>query len=486
MAAPDGGPAPDAGSTSCKTSDDCAPPTPYCNTALGQCVQCTSDLNCFGVGYVCNTARGVCALCNTNADCYGTTPYCSASLDRCVECVKDSNCGNQGIKCADGVCGSCGDGICSPAEKSGMLGLCSDCFGRCTPTDLKSKVGDKLASGTISVVSPDQIYTNCGPAPVESPSFTWTAPETGTYLVEGGVAVLVSVLSDTCAGNSLQCSQVNGYITLNAGDRVVIVVSNFAGVGSTPVPYTLSIHASVPSCDVAFCVNVPGFSACCTDSNTCGQLTPMGCIEGDFGSGGAGGAGGGPSISAQECLSRAASRGEPLCDQATTCSCKACPDDYDRCKTANDGCADILACIGKTNCVEFDCYKPDTCQKLVDAYGGVMGVAFQEARVVSQCDRNLNCQYFCPGPQVDASVGQGGAGGSGGGAGKGGRGSGGVPRSSGGATSDSDAGSDTRGKGTSSGGCGCSLPRGDASPWGAVAALAGLGIAVARRRRRHG
>ena len=128
----------DAGAGVCHDTAECAPPKPYCDTARSVCVQCQGDANCLGIGGFCDTTLGVCAVCRTGADCYGQTPYCSRALNRCVECVSDGNCGKLGIKCVDGLCGSCGDGICSPKERSAQFGLCSDCYAGCPAKDLKS------------------------------------------------------------------------------------------------------------------------------------------------------------------------------------------------------------------------------------------------------------------------------------------------------------------------------------------------------------
>src|SRR5438105_4114290 len=129
----------DAGATRCHQANDCAPPTPYCDTARSECVQCVGDMNCAGIASVCDTTRGVCTNCRANTDCYGQTPYCSSTLNGCVECLSDGNCGKLGIKCVDGVCGSCGDGICSDKERNSFY-PCVDCLSGCPSKDLQSKV----------------------------------------------------------------------------------------------------------------------------------------------------------------------------------------------------------------------------------------------------------------------------------------------------------------------------------------------------------
>jgi hypothetical protein len=466
--------APDSGPSPCKSDDDCAPPTAYCNTTLGRCVQCKADLNCFGVGLVCNVEKGVCANCRSNADCFGEAPYCSQKYDLCVECVSDGNCGNQGIKCVDGACGTCGDGICSPKERSGAVGLCKDCFEGCPKTDLKSKVGEKVASGTLGT-TPSTFFTNCGQGLGESASFKWTAPESGAYAFDGGDSANVSLLSDDCAGEPLACWGGPASAYLNKGQTVAILVDRFDMAGG---PYSLGIRAVAQVCDPSFCPPTP-FGVCCNVDGTCGSPSPAGCTHYD----------GGLPPSAT-CLSNAKMRGDPLCMQGTYCSCSACPSQQDGCGFEK-GCLDILSCMAKFDCVDLDCYAPERCASIIDTYGGPKSLAYFDATSLAACDRASGCTLNC---DNQPPLGTGGAGGSvsnTGGRATGGRsgssGFSGGGGSGGRSTELPDAGGDVdlpKGKSTTSGGCGCTVPRERNSGLAGLAAMACLGLAAARRKRR--
>ena len=222
----------DAGPGPCASSDDCANPTPYCNVMLGKCVQCIADLNCFGIGLVCDQNRGVCTNCRSNADCYQPAPYCSGPLARCVECLTDANCGKQGIKCADGVCGSCGDGICSANERNGMFGFCNDCFAGCPKTDLKSKVGDNVVSATTSSTD-GQFTTSCGTPPGAAATYSWTAPDTGSYAFTVTGDAALSIYDTNCAGQPLSCNSYYAGLYLSKGQTVALIASGTTTTAST-------------------------------------------------------------------------------------------------------------------------------------------------------------------------------------------------------------------------------------------------------------
>lgn len=113
-------PIPDGG-ISCISSDDCAPPKPYCQPGGNYCVECLSDVNCGSRG-TCSSGR--CVDCVNDAECPHYLPYCDHDLGTCVECRVDGNCGKPGVRCSAGQCGTCGDGFCSSIEE---LTGCPDC-----------------------------------------------------------------------------------------------------------------------------------------------------------------------------------------------------------------------------------------------------------------------------------------------------------------------------------------------------------------------
>jgi MYXO-CTERM domain-containing protein len=481
FAAVDAGPPPpeDGGNVSgaCQTTDDCAPPIPYCHPTLHTCVQCLADLNCFGVGYVCDQEKGVCSNCRTSADCYGGTPYCSTTLKSCVACLTDANCGSQGIKCLGGVCGACGDGICSDAERIATFPLCADCYTNCGKTDLRSKVGDKVASGKLSLA--DAYSTSCGPSTgMAGATFSWIAPSDGTYLFNGGGNVYLSVIQDDCGGAGLVCNGLSSSTYLTKGTKVVIVLT---GLSTALDDYTLSISSiTTMSCEAVFCPRGPNGEFACCVNDACGFSNGNGCVP----------ATGVDPGSAMACVGAASTAQETVCMESTYCGCNACPKDRLTCSNTY-GCGAIVACIDQTGCNGPDCYKPDLCGSVIDAHGGPSSFEFITATGVASCERNAGCALTCPGSSVpDASVGGssgfGGFGGTSfgsGGAGSGGRGA--VGASTGGKRSiaDEDAGdSHGRAAASTSGGCGCRVSDEKTSPWSALAVLAGLGIAVRRRK----
>lgn len=277
-AADAGPPKEDAGPGPCGSSDECANPTPYCNVMLGKCVQCIADLNCFGIGLVCDQNRGVCTNCRSNADCYQPAPYCSAPLARCVECLTDSNCGKQGIKCMDGVCGSCGDGICSENERNGMFGFCNDCFAGCPKTDLKSKVGDGVVSATTSSTD-GQFTTSCGTPPGAAATYSWTAPDAGSYAFTITGDAELSIYDTNCAGQPLSCNSYYAGLYLNKGQTVALIASGTTTTAGAKFQIGISANM-VSSCNPMFCpVGPDGESPCCLGDQTCGLIDPtQGCV----------------------------------------------------------------------------------------------------------------------------------------------------------------------------------------------------------------
>ena len=479
--AADGGAVDSGGPTPCGTTDECSPPTSYCNTTLGKCVQCIADLNCFGVGLVCNVEKGVCVNCKSNGDCFGATPYCSPALGQCVECVADGNCGNQGIKCTNNVCGSCGDGICSAKERSGVQGPCKDCFPNCPKTDLKSKVGDTVASGTVSGTT-SNFVTSCGNGIGEAATFKWTAPEQAAYAFDAGGAAYVSLLTDDCAGPALACYGAPASANFQAGQQIAILVNRLDGMTG---PFTLGIRKINQVCNPMFCASGP-VGACCTADGTCGTVGPNGaCGHYD---------GGLDPIS--NCIANAKARGDTLCMQGTSCSCSACSTVVDTCGFAK-GCLDIVSCMAKFNCTDKDCYSPDRCGSIIDTYGGPNSLAYLDATSLASCDRASGCTLDCtnqPPMGTGGTTGTGGfTSGSGGRpigrAGSSGFGTGGTGATSGGFFPDAgrfierpDGGFK---KGATSGGCDCAVAQQRSSGLASLGALAFAALGAARRKKQR-
>src|SRR5262249_33146 len=151
------------------------------------------------------------------------------------------------------------------------------------------------------------------------------------------------------------------------------------------------------TCNPNFCPAGPTGPGCCLngDAGACGYLGPSGCTP--------------PMttpidpIDVGKCISNAQSRMELTCMQGPPCRCSNCPVPYET-RTSIDGCRQLLACMHRFKCSNADCYKLDSCQPTIDAYGGLGQAAFTYASQVVSCDYMAGCDE-CPGivpPVVDA------------------------------------------------------------------------------------
>ncbi|RME19222.1 MAG: hypothetical protein D6806_18715 [Deltaproteobacteria bacterium] len=155
----------------CTSDADCSGTvsTPRCNTATGDCVQCTSHDHCSsfqwcrnftcqsgcqtdqecvdkqGAGYHCNSSTGQCyyAECTSDSDCTSQDkPHCltqqNPANNRCVECTDDTHC-NEFFYCRPT------DHVCSPqpcyqypdpdakCREVNSCYICDYSSGNCTP-----------------------------------------------------------------------------------------------------------------------------------------------------------------------------------------------------------------------------------------------------------------------------------------------------------------------------------------------------------------
>lgn len=95
-----GGSSADPAAGRCRSSDECAPPVPYCSTSLGRCVECLSRANCVGSGRsYCELSSNTCVYCLTDTQCAQAAPYCAVGIGHCVECLSSANCGTPGLVC---------------------------------------------------------------------------------------------------------------------------------------------------------------------------------------------------------------------------------------------------------------------------------------------------------------------------------------------------------------------------------------------------
>lgn len=106
-----------------------------------------------------------------------------------------------------------------------------------------------------------------------------------------------------------------------------------------------------------------------------------------FGGGGAGGvagfggSGGGGGVA--QCVSQAK-------DDCDKCLCTSCFSQLGQC-IADFGCPVILQCAEKTGCSGIGCYQPNTCQGVIDSFGGPFGQSAQRAFQLVACAINQGC-----------------------------------------------------------------------------------------------
>ena len=380
----DGGPrdTTDAGQ-SCVDSGDCFVPNPYCDPDSHTCVECLSSRNC-AVG-VCDVTRHTCSGCLSEADCPASAPYCDTASHGCVECLTDKNCEPLEVACTDGQCGSCGDGICSKREAvstggfvfgpagpvpndDGRVVCLEDCEALCPTKDLGSAVGDALASVDVAGLR-DLFASDCGGGQGPDASFLWTAPRSGTFVMNmtgGPEPTVLSLFDQGCAGYEMQCTQGDGdggqmiFDAMEGQSLLVVVDTDGVPTGR----YVVGVH----------------------------EMT-----------------GGGPSADgghvdetvASLCIDNAAARGEPVCDEGTRCACEHCPRDYDDCAVI-PGCAAVRACMEDKGCIGADCYNSGACRSIIDTYQGVSGPAFRAGAGLQSCALTFDCKLPCPG--VDAGT----------------------------------------------------------------------------------
>jgi hypothetical protein len=93
---------------------------------------------------------------------------------------------------------------------------------------------------------------------------------------------------------------------------------------------------------------------------------------------GEGGAGG-----VAECIAQAQSRCE-------TCLCADCFQAYGDC-IGDFGCPRILECMDVSGCSGIDCYAPETCQAVIDRFGGPAGASANYVIDLIECAVGASC-----------------------------------------------------------------------------------------------
>ena len=89
--------------SACTSNDQCSAPTPICNTAAGQCVQCMQTGDC-GQNETCQNNQCVAqGGCTSNDQCSAPTPICNTAAGQCVQCMQSGDCGQNEI-CQNNQC----------------------------------------------------------------------------------------------------------------------------------------------------------------------------------------------------------------------------------------------------------------------------------------------------------------------------------------------------------------------------------------------
>ncbi|HEX4341627.1 MAG TPA: hypothetical protein VH062_37210 [Polyangiaceae bacterium] len=371
------------GAVSCASSTSCGYPTPYCSSTRHTCVECVSDRNC-DAGFACDVASGVCHGCNVDADCSTALPYCDSAAHSCVECLSDANCGTAGEKCAQGSCGSCGDGICGrreriqvgyfdPTDPVAAVRCPEDCASLCPSHDLKSELGNGLLTGTFE--GEHQLFDDCGGNGPDL-TVTWQAPHDGLFFFTSGMAAM-SILEwvGDCShiGMQVNCDSTAGpgeeeAFNFTKGDTVFLA---FRPLRDPKASYSIGIFDKDPLCEGGLCEPPPGVT-----------VPPVTKSDGGV-----------TSAAAALCMDNARARGDDIC-AGTECACSHCPQDYDDCGVI-PGCGAVSACMAEKACVGTDCYISGACRTPIDTYGGLSGPAFRAAAGLQSCSLSLKCSLPC-------------------------------------------------------------------------------------------
>ncbi|WP_437290010.1 MXAN_6577-like cysteine-rich protein [Sorangium sp. So ce406] len=104
----------------------------------------------------------------------------------------------------------------------------------CTPTALEPVVPQTLTGTTVGLE--DSVYYNCGVTSLPDATYTFAAPEAGTYVFSARVPeeTIIDILDGgACDGDSLGCQygygQTNKIVELDAGQTVLVAVSGPSG-----------------------------------------------------------------------------------------------------------------------------------------------------------------------------------------------------------------------------------------------------------------
>ena len=159
---------------SCSASAECAPPTPHCSAESGRCVECLTNQNCVGTGFLfCDLTSFRCVTCVADTNCPSAAPYCAPSGD-CVACLDSTNCGSSLAAC-DPVTYHCVASCGSDADCTADVGrpfcdvtrkLCVECVGNqdCPPIAPHCATAGGVCSQCVSDADCSGATPHCDPS----------------------------------------------------------------------------------------------------------------------------------------------------------------------------------------------------------------------------------------------------------------------------------------------------------------------------------
>lgn len=157
---------------------------------------------------------------------------------------------------------------------------------------------------------------------------------------------------------------------------------NCCATHSSPGCQSMSVTQCVCGLD-EFCCNSEWDELCVYEASQCGANCDSGAGGAANGAGGVPGTGGdmGSGGGAQSCN---------FPGECGSCLCENCSTEMASCQ-GNDGCLSIAWCVQGSACLPFDCYRPETCQAVIDHYGGLTSQSTQLALSMSVCALGQNC-----------------------------------------------------------------------------------------------
>lgn len=269
--------------------------------------------------------------------------------------------GTSGEVTSTATGGSCVPGVCQ----------CFDCFSACTCSGSSTVNCEERCFGNdVSSISGSAI------------GFSVTNSAVGTGGTFGFSGVTSSVSSGgSPTGFSATASASSG----GAGGAT----GNCCEVSSGPACDDPDVSQCVCKFD-PFCCNYlwDGFCVQEVESLGCGScetsvVTSVGGAPttGSSLTTGEGGSGG-----VAECVAQSQTKCE-------ACLCADCFQSYGDC-VGDFGCPKILECIDEVGCSGLDCYTPDTCQKVIDQFGGLAGASVAYVTALVECAVTASCP--CP------------------------------------------------------------------------------------------